>query len=538
MSGITKNSTKQRVHHIGKYTVLSPLSAPGDSYVVLHRSTKARYRARLIPSASKELSQVALLGALSKKYNGFDQGREFLKCDNDRVYVIYEGVDVVNEIQYGGIGESLARKWFTQIVTTVGMAHAAGVVHGGLGPGCLVRCKDGEQIRVRGWGVDGDLYEGGRRRENCFCPEVLDGKCGTSGGGVKGDSWGLGVLLYWLLTGLTPFRGGDRWALYRAVSSGIWEKPEGVNVSKEAWDLVGKLLQRKPDDRLNIQGIMTHAWIRGERLSDKQCGTKPLTRAKGILNRDISILSASSCSDEAITHQNKSQEKSMTEDQSKTTPQGILPAAIRKPSASMSSSSSESSEDQIEATSSVTPPPHPRITAAVLTRASTVQVETSTDESTLAKNSKRSRGFLRRKKRFFSRKWSIMSFGGAASAPAITNAPSSTLSLSAGEIPKGPGVLHRNMTQLDLGASREQREKQEELEDFVRETLNTGKKNPDKSIASTIVGLSALGVDTMDDLRFMAGTMESAKDMQKWLGKRTSLSRSARQKLSKRLMPK
>uniref|UniRef100_A0A8C2II96 Ribosomal protein S6 kinase n=1 Tax=Cyprinus carpio TaxID=7962 RepID=A0A8C2II96_CYPCA len=191
-------------------------------------------------------------------------------------------VYLVTELMKGGelLDKILRQKFFSEreasavlhtITKTVEYLHAQGVVHRDLKPSNILYVDESgnpESIRICDFGFAKQLRaENGLLMTPCYtanfvAPEVLK----KQGYDAACDIWSLGVLLYTMLTGFTPFANGPEDTpeeiLVRigsgkfSLSGGYWN-----SVSFEAKDLVSKMLHVDPHKRLTAAQVLRHPWI-------------------------------------------------------------------------------------------------------------------------------------------------------------------------------------------------------------------------------------------------------------------------------------
>ena len=101
--------------------------------------------------------------------------------------------------------------------------------------------------------------------------EIMFDHCGTPAyiapeifehTGYKGpacDIWSAGVTLYYMLAGEQPFKAGSISELEKIIKAGEFKEIEGV--SKEANNLLSKILQVNPKARLSLDEILNHKWL-------------------------------------------------------------------------------------------------------------------------------------------------------------------------------------------------------------------------------------------------------------------------------------
>lgn len=92
--------------------------------------------------------------------------------------------------------------------------------------------------------------------EDYVAPEVIL----AAGHDFAVDWWGLGVVLYEMLYGKTPFRGSNRKETFGRI---LGKAPDLVGEKTELRDLIGKLLEKDPQKRITCEGTKMHEFFKG-----------------------------------------------------------------------------------------------------------------------------------------------------------------------------------------------------------------------------------------------------------------------------------
>lgn len=78
--------------------------------------------------------------------------------------------------------------------------------------------------------------------------------------GLKVDIWSSGITLYAMLCGYLPFDDEDLTNLYSKILKGEFVIPS--HVSKEAADLIRKILKTDPSERTSLKDIIEHPFMK------------------------------------------------------------------------------------------------------------------------------------------------------------------------------------------------------------------------------------------------------------------------------------
>ena len=77
------------------------------------------------------------------------------------------------------------------------------------------------------------------------------------------DIWALGILLYFMVTGVMPFRAETVGKLKKCILDGMYFMPDFLTDSCKY--LIRRILQLIPQDRLTIEQIKNCKWLQGEK---------------------------------------------------------------------------------------------------------------------------------------------------------------------------------------------------------------------------------------------------------------------------------
>ena len=166
-------------------------------------------------------------------------------------------------VSRGKCTENEARRLFQQIISGLAYCHHHRVAHRDLKPENLLISKTNELVKIADFGLsnlmrDGELLKTSCGSPNYAAPEVINGALYA---GPEVDCWSAGVILYALLCGFLPFDDESIYQLFKKIKNGQF-KPFPSFLSVPAKDLITKMLEVKPMERISLQGIRDHPWFK------------------------------------------------------------------------------------------------------------------------------------------------------------------------------------------------------------------------------------------------------------------------------------
>lgn len=244
--------------------------AYGRVYLVSHNETKEEY-------ALKVIEKKKLLNTFGNCDIIYNEIKIHSKLEHPNIIRLYSMNETEKEIniimEYAkngnlfqlisenkkGFSEKIAFEYFIQVVNAVYFLHENQIIHRDIKPENLLI---GENNTIKlcdfGWARQLTL-----KNRSSFCgtveymaPEIIE----SENYDYSVDIWSLGILLYELLMGHSPFK--DKTTKNTIVNIKLHDLKFDKEISEDCKDLINKLLEVNKDKRINIKDILTHKFIK------------------------------------------------------------------------------------------------------------------------------------------------------------------------------------------------------------------------------------------------------------------------------------
>lgn len=173
-----------------------------------------------------------------------------------KIYLVMEhakGGELFSRIfRQGPLKESVAHRYFQQLVSALHFCHSNGVAHRDVKLENLLLDQDGN-LKVSDFGLSAltEQLKDGLLHTACgtpayTAPEVIRQK---GYDGTRADAWSCGVILFVLPAGFLPFDEANIVMMYRKIQRRELEFPSSF-------------LDRNPDTRITIEALVQVSWLK------------------------------------------------------------------------------------------------------------------------------------------------------------------------------------------------------------------------------------------------------------------------------------
>ena len=188
---------------------------------------------------------------------------------------------------YEPLEEEQCRDVFRQLVDGLRYLHRNGICHRDIKPENIL-CGSGGRVYLSDFGVSeimsvqGSVSTKSSGTPTFWPPEMFSFETETLVSGAQVDIWALGVTLYMMLCGRSPFRGTSFLELSKSITCDEVTFPPSL--SDDARGLLSSMLAKDPENRLTLKQIKHHPFMRLTELSfmeDRQKSEEVPPSSKG-----------------------------------------------------------------------------------------------------------------------------------------------------------------------------------------------------------------------------------------------------------------
>ncbi|XP_072527472.1 testis-specific serine/threonine-protein kinase 6-like [Salminus brasiliensis] len=190
---------------------------------------------------------------------------DILEMENGQVFIVMEAAatNLYSKIQeLHHIPMDQAKIWFSQLLSAVVYLHQQDIVHRDLKCENVLLTAD-NQIKLTDFGF-GRVSKGFPDLSETYCctrcyaaPEVIRCKAYDA---KKADVWNLGVVLYFMVTGSSPFIQTYE-NIYPRFQHKAVEYPAGIRVEEDCRSIISSMLRYDPLTRPSVTELQWHPWL-------------------------------------------------------------------------------------------------------------------------------------------------------------------------------------------------------------------------------------------------------------------------------------
>ncbi len=259
-----------RFKSINDFNVLGDLGAGGFSKVLLveHKKTHRKYALKCAARFKKErdrsgrtYTEIKVLQKL--RHKNIIKLKGWFE-DKETIYLVIEYVEGKDCHHFfkNKIPTTLqTRHIMQQLVSALEYCHRKGIVHRDIKLDNVLLDKN-YNVKLIDFGLcavketEFDMMKEHLGTVRYTAPELIKGEPYND----SVDVWGIGIILFMLLTGKIPFKGSDKETIFRKIVEEDIHYSK-YNLHKREIELLKALLQKDPNNRVEIEDVLSYKFF-------------------------------------------------------------------------------------------------------------------------------------------------------------------------------------------------------------------------------------------------------------------------------------